>query len=245
MNAYREELDRQAAAWKRKAALRALYGYWFEAIAGVLNPRGPTVELGCGCGALRDHLGKLIATDVLPTPWCDVVADAVALPFRSSSLGNVIAFDVLHHVPTPLSVLRECERALAPGGRAIFIEPYATPFARLVYGLFHHEPIDLGYDVATPPPCEQPPGAFANMGISRLVFDRSAAARSSETPRLVEVHRRTLSGICYPLVGGFNYPSFVPARLVRPFARFEDRILRGRLGRFFALRLLIVLERIG
>jgi len=58
--------------------------------------------------------------------------------------------DVIHHVAAPLDVLAECRRVLAPGGRMVFLEPAIQWVGRLVYGVLHHEDVDMAYDVTNP-----------------------------------------------------------------------------------------------
>jgi SAM-dependent methyltransferase len=258
-DAYREELEKQARTWERKPALRALYRHWFAQIAARLAPGGPSIELGCGCGALGQELGSVIRTDNVLTPWCDMVADGKRLPIRSGALGNVLFMDVIHHIARPLDVLAECQRVLRPGGRVVLLEPAISLFGRFVYGVLHHEGVDMSYDVQRP---GKDDALFANGGIPTLLFgDRSprgqgAAAGSgaarlgsapdvwrSAAPELHLVERTALTGPSYLLTGGFSYPGLLPAFAVQPLQRLEDRLVRGRLDRWLALRMLVVLER--
>ena len=50
-------------------------------------------------------------------------ADAFHLPLRSGCTTLVIIRDLLHHVETPLGILKEVARVLQPGGNLIVIEP--------------------------------------------------------------------------------------------------------------------------
>lgn len=84
-------------------------------------------RLGC---AANDARGR--------TKWCE--ADAMALPFRSSSFTIAsCAFGVRNFVNLEKS-LREMHRVLAPGGRAVVLEfsRPKNPVARRVYELYSH-----------------------------------------------------------------------------------------------------------
>jgi len=237
-DAYRAELENQAASWRRKPALRALYRRWFDLVGSRLAERGPTIELGCGCGSLGEHLGSVIRTDNVTTPWCDLVADGKRLPFRSGSLGNVLLMDVIHHIAAPLDVLAECRRVLAPGGRVVFLEPSISLLGKLVYGVLHHEDVDMSYDVTHPQPDH---ALFANGGIPTILF-RHGAWRAIG-PGLELVEDTALTGPSYLLTGGFSYPGLLPSFAVRPLQSIEDGLARSPLGRWMALRMLVVLQR--
>jgi SAM-dependent methyltransferase len=246
---YRAELERQAATWERKASVRALYGYWFEKIEKALTPEDPVVEIGCGCGAFRNYLKsrgrKAIGTDALPTPWCDQVADARKLPFEDNSVGNLVAMDVLHHIPDPLTPLKEAARVLKPGGRMVFFEPYGSIIGGWVYRLFHHEPFDWNYDVMNPPPFKGREGEFANDAIPGILFFKVAKRWPAQVPGLKEVSRTRFTGLSYLLVGGFSYRGLMPAFAARGCSKFEDFFLEHGLGAVFALRTMVVLEKQG
>jgi SAM-dependent methyltransferase len=50
-------------------------------------------------------------------------ADGHALPFDDGFFGHVCSFDSLHHMHDYRRTLSEMARVLAPGGRAVFVEP--------------------------------------------------------------------------------------------------------------------------
>lgn len=67
------------------------------------------------------------------------VADCRALPMENDSCDVVIVQGGLHHLPSLpddlAQTLREVHRVLRPGGRLIAVEPWLTPFLRLVHAL--------------------------------------------------------------------------------------------------------------
>ena len=243
---YRDELASQRSAWERKPALRSIYRAWYERIGAELTPNRPTVEIGAGSGNFEEFLPGLIATDVIDAgDWLDCIADARRIPFRDGSVGNIVMTDVLHHLPRPLDFLRDAHRVLQPGGRLILMEPAGTPWARLVLGLFHHEPVHLKHDVfsedGTPEPSNEG-FTFANQAIATLLFVRSPEETSRRVPGL-ELKKVVRSDfIVYPATGGFSYFCLVPGRLAGPLQSLESRLV-SRTGKLTAMRLLIVLER--
>src|SRR5579884_3118005 len=104
-------LDVRAEVWRRRPLLRAIYNRYFaEMIANFARADkagapgeggfGTILEIGGGSGNfkqffLREYArqGDLIATDVVPTPHCDLAADAMALPFLDRSIDNIVMQD--------------------------------------------------------------------------------------------------------------------------------------------------------
>lgn len=238
-----EEVARQREVWENKACLRQIYREWFVQVAQQLPDQGPVVELGCGAGGFKQHRPDIIATDFVLSPWVDQVVEATALPFRDGALGAVVAFDLLHHIARPLRLLREAARVLRTGGRLIFLEPAITPWSRVVWGLFHHEPVDLSYDPFDS--TERSPDLyFANTALPCLLFERHRQRLERELPEL-EVEKLVYSDfLVYPLTGGFSRFRLLPAFAVAPLYRLERTLLAPTARWLTGMRLLAVLRKV-
>ena len=241
-----EALLRQRRTWETKPALRALYGRWYERIVAALAERRPVVEIGAGSGNFKGYFPEAVATDRWPVgPWIDRVVDATELPFAPGEVGNFVLVDCLHHLHRPVDFLADAARALQPGGRIVLLEPAATPWARLVWRLFHHEPVDLEAELLAPtgPGQHEAAADFANMGTAEVLFRRRPAATMRRLPGL-RLRRLELSDfLVYPATGGMSHPSLIPARLVRPLHRLEGWLTRPTAAWLTGLRMLVVLER--
>jgi SAM-dependent methyltransferase len=112
-------------------------------------------------------------------PWHDARSSAEALPFDDGSVGALVLFDVLHHLPSPRKFFDEAARVLAPGGRIVMCEPYVSPVSWPVYKFLHEEPLDLGAESAGGAG-DGRDGARdpfdANQAIPTLMFGRNRAA---------------------------------------------------------------------
>ncbi len=229
--------------WERKPALRSVYGDIFERIKGETIP-GPTLEVGGGSGNLKALLPDAICTDIQPAPWVDAVCDAQRLPFAESSFANVVMIDVIHHVEFPLHALREFYRVLRPRGRLVLCEPAITPLTGIFYRLLHEEPVDMAADpLASGEISAGRDPWLSNQAIPTLLTGRFRRRLAGTLPglRLTKVER--FSFLAYPLSGGFQEWSLLPAGMAGPLLALEWRA-RHLLGKLAAFRLLAVYERV-
>ncbi len=241
---YMQHLRRHRRMWEKKAAVRALYRRWYAMIVRQLSQKSPTVELGCGCGNFKEYYPQAVATDGFVTPWCDQVADACDLPFDDASIGNLVLFDVLHHIPAPPAFFEQARRVLVPGGRVVIAEPAITCLSSVIYRYFHHEPVDLGADLLTDRPAEDADSSdYANSATATILFHKRLDDFTGRFPSLRLVHRRWFSSLSYPMVGGFRKFCLLPAFAVGPLNSVEDFLIHRLKLRALAMRMLVVLEK--
>lgn len=232
-------------AWQSNEALRALYERWYGLIREQLPPPalGPWIELGSGPGFARTFIPQLQLSDVVQAPWHDRQIAAESLPFQDASVGAVVLFDVLHHLPSPRRFFAEATRVLRPGGRVVLCEPYVSWLSYGVYRLFHEEPVDMSvHPLAEHGESSKDP-FDANQAIPTLLFERRRAEFEREFPALKVTRFQRLAGLAYPASGGFSQRPLLPVRLWRALAAVEDR-LPAAVFRAVGFRLLAVIERV-
>jgi len=240
------EIERQRDAWRRKPALRTLYGHWYRQCCEALSKMGPTLEIGSGSGNFKSCYPGLIATDVVQGTGADLVADAMTLPLREEVVGNIIAFDVIHHLQRPLRFLRQAIVALKPRGRLVICEPAVSLWSRVVYGLFHHEPLDLKwplFELDGRPLGFDPGHFFSNQAIGEILFWRARAQTVSELGPCRLVQARKFGFLLYPLSGGFSNRCLLPTRGLRTIMKLEDWVTKPVAGWLTGMRMLVVLEK--
>ena len=233
-------------AWDTNAALRTLYAEWYGRVAAALPPAslGPRVELGSGPGFARSFIPDLELTDLVKAPWHDREVSAEALPYADASLGALVLFDVLHHVPSPRAFFVEATRALRDGGRVVMCEPYIGPLSYPVYKFLHEEPVDLRADPLAPAARHARDPFDSNQAIPTVLFARARgrAAFAREFPSFeVRVVER-LAGPSYPASGGFSRGPLLPQALWSALHALEAR-LPEPLFRALGFRMLVVIER--
>jgi len=238
-------LEARRRAWDDRPLTREVYRRYFESILAECAPGPRTLEIGGGAGNLKSFAPHILVSDLVSTPYVDLVADALRLPVPDATLDNLILVDVLHHLPRPASFFDEAQRALRPGGRLIMLEPYISPASRLVFKLAHPEPINVRVDPLPPhdAPLFDAAGPFSsNQAIPTLLFFRHLQRFAARWPAFRLITRRRDSVFVYPLTGGFSGPCLIP-HCAAPLAWAVERLLTP-LAPLLAFRLLVVLEKI-
>jgi SAM-dependent methyltransferase len=230
--------------WRKKASIRLLYRDFHRRLLKHCSD-GPILDIGSGTAHIKNVRPDVISIDILSFPGIDVVADAHRLPFADRCFADVIMLDVLHHLERPIEFLKEASRILRPGGRLAMIEPAMTPVARRFYDYFHEEPVDMSADpfaMVTVDPGRDP--FDANQAVPSLLFATDRARRRVERtiPALRVRSVDWLSLIAYPLSGGFQEWSLIPATFIAPTLAFEGGIPLS-VRKFLAFRMMAVLER--
>ena len=232
--------------WEKKETIRLLYRDFHRRLLDSC-PAGRVLDIGGGTAHIKDVRPDIVSTDILLFPGIDVVADAHQLPFPDESFMGVVMLDVLHHLERPIEFLEEASRVLKPGGRLAMIEPAMTTLARRFYDYFHAEPVDMDADPFADVAINPDRDPFdANQAIPTLLFATSAARGRVEEviPSLRVRSVKWLSLFAYPMSGGFQSWSLMPAALVGPLLAFEEKVPEA-VRRQIAFRMMVVLERLA
>jgi SAM-dependent methyltransferase len=238
------EIQRNRATWTNKPHLQENYRRFYQQIATRIDASRPgiIVELGSGMGNIKEVLPHCITTDLFPNPWLDRQENAYRLSFANNSVSHLILFDVWHHLRYPGTALREFHRVLAPGGRLILFDPAASWTGRIVYGLFHHEPVGLKDKISWDAPPEFSPenvDYYAAQGSATRLFWWGEMRDRLDGWQINEV--TPLSSFAYFASGGFSKLHF-GGRFIQGLMHGLDRAT-AFFPRVFAGRLLVVLEK--
>lgn len=133
------------------------------------------IDVGCGSGISEFYIKSknFILTDYADNDWLDVKnVDALNMPFDDASFDFIVSSNMLHHVPYPVSFLKEMNRVLKPGGLLLVQEINASFFMRLFLRLMRHEGYSFEIDVFNEETvCTNPNDLWsANCAIPNLLF---------------------------------------------------------------------------
>ena len=227
-------------AWDCKPVLRTVYDHLYRHVVSELAP-GSILEVGGGASRLTEYRSHAIISDLMPSPFVQLAADAQQLPFAAGSFDNIVLFDVLHHIPVPRRFLAEAERVLRPEGRLIMMEPAITAGSYLFYRFLHPEPFDLSVDPLAEAALSSDEPYDAN-AIPTLLATRDRSRLGQAFPQFRLTKSEWLSLFAYPMSGGLRPWSLLSASAARRLLSMEDRMpewLRRRL----AFRMMLVLQR--
>jgi SAM-dependent methyltransferase len=241
-----ERLHEHRRLWRAKPVLARVYAPWFDALLAAAPPASRVLEVGAGPGfleeAARERRADLrwTSSDLHPSPWNDLAADAGRLPLASGAVDAVMGLDVLHHLADPAAHFREAARVLRPEGRIALVEPWITPLSWVVYRFFHHEECRLSVDPWNPFPGPAKDSFDGDAAVPWKLVRETSAARWRELgffpPTVLRVN-----AFGYLLSLGFRPASLLPASLAGPMAAL-DRATRV-LAPLTALRALLFWNR--
>jgi SAM-dependent methyltransferase len=218
-----------------KPFLKAIYDEWYGMLAQkVPSGEGLAVELGSGGGYAVQIIPGLVTSDVFVLPGIQLVCNAQAMPFADGVLRAIVMTNVLHHIPKVRLFFAEATRCLRPGGEILMIEPWVTPWSRLIYKKFHEEPFDpdaVDWEFAGTGPLSD-----ANVALPWIVFARDEKRFHEKFPNLRIECVRPFLPFRYLLSGGVAMRSLMPGFTHGAWASVE-RLMEPQMGRvgMFAL----------
>jgi SAM-dependent methyltransferase len=199
---------------------------------------GYALEIGAGAGNLKAQVRNLLNSEVFVCPGIDLVLDGSQLPFKKGILRGIVLINVLHHIPESPKFLKEAARCVKPGGTMVMVEPWVTPWSKLIYQR-HHE----GFDIETPSWEFSSSGHLsgANQALPWIVFKRDIERFTREHSEWeiekIEPHMPFL----YLLSGGMTLRSLMPGWMFGAWENFEFAL--SPLANDLAMFALIVLHR--
>ena len=238
--------EKNRKAYKEKSLLRLIYKDYYKQIHNQIRTDTlyPSLEIGSGGGNIKEIIPECITTDQFIDNKIDQIENIYNLSFESNSISNIILLDVFHHLEFPRLAINEMYRVLASKGRIIMIEPAMGLIPKIIFKLFHDEPLGLNLKIKwddTPKKIPDLDEYFAAQSIPwRAFVKKEFKIEDNFKMKLVE----PFSDFAYLASGGYSYPSFYP-KMIYPLVKSIDRLLSVLSKKIFSARMLIVLEKIN
>ena len=192
-----------------KPFLRSIYDEWYGMLSKELpSGEGQVLELGSGAGYCGKFIPGLITSEIFHCSRARVVADAQRMPFADGSLRAIVMTDVLHHMPNVELFFREASRCLRRGGKILMIEPWVTPWSRVIYTRLHHEPFlpeAENWSFSSSGPL-----SGSNSALPWIVFVRDREKFRSLFPEFSREQMRPFMPFRYIISGGVGMRSLMP-----------------------------------
>jgi SAM-dependent methyltransferase len=221
-----------------KQLLREIYTEWYGMIARAI-PEGPghVLELGSGPGFLADFVSGLISSDTFRCPGIRIVADGLHLPLAPGTLRGIAMTNVLHHLPDVRRFFSEAAASVRPDGVIVMVEPWVTPWSRLIYTRLHHEPFEPDASDWEFP--STGPLSGANGALPWILFERDRQQFEREFPQWSIESIAPLMPFRYLVSGGISLRSLMPAWSSAPWRALEGAMggWSARMAMFACIRL--------
>ncbi|WP_045215347.1 methyltransferase domain-containing protein [Desulfonatronovibrio magnus] len=206
-----------------KPYLKAVYTRWYEIILSqMINKNGIVLELGSGCGFFEEFFPDIILSDIMPVKNSSLSCDACKLPFKCNSIDSITMVNVFHHIPDVFVFLKQAVKCLRQHGQIIMVEPWVSPFSRVIYSSIHHEPFDPGsktWEISKGGPL-----SGANQALPWIVFQRDRKKFESFFPELA-IHKIIPElNFRYLLSGGLSFRCFFPFWTSSVFYALEKKV---------------------
>ncbi len=221
------ELRNQVIA--SKPFLKRIYDDWYRMLAHELpTGEGQVLELGSGAGYCDRFIPGLITSEIFACSRAKVVLDAEKIPFADGTLRAIVMTDVLHHIPHVERFFAEASRCLRSDGRILMIEPWFTPWSKLVWTHLHHEPFhpeaeDWSFASAGPL-------SGSNSALPWIVFVRDRNRFESLFPEFSVERIRPFMPFRYLVSGGVALRNVMPSFTYSAWTALEG-MLEGEMER--------------
>jgi SAM-dependent methyltransferase len=238
-----ETPERQLLKIKNDAYLLRIYTnnvtILLEKSGKLNNERNKIVEIGSAGGITKLIFPQVLTTDVRSSEGVDELLNAQKMPFRDNSISAFIGKDVLHHMPDVEECLKELERTLIPGGRAVFLEPNWNIFSFFVFTFLHPEPF-LPFTKNWKFESEDP--MFSNQALPYILFKRDFKVAQSRFPNLKISVLESRTGLDFLLSGGVYKRNKLSDDILLRTEKFLKKIF---IDKHFHLARIIALEKVN
>ena len=233
----RTSADKSRANILKNEFLSESYIKIYRAMDTSKNEVNSILELGSAGGIAKFYNSRIITSDIRPAEGVDQLFSALELPFKSASMDQIWAKDVLHHLEDPHKFFEEAKRVLKPGGSLSIAETYWGPIAKLIYKYLHPEIYNRSKIES---------GIFTHEGNQALaegLFDSDSLQFKVALEGLEEIHRELVNGPAWLLSGGATLSTPFPVSILKRIMEAEKKF--QVLKPFWSLNIVVVFRKVA
>lgn len=221
---------------KQKKFLNKFYLRAYQQFKEKSKNLSPIIELGSGGGFIKEVIPQTITSDLVNSSGIDKVFSAEKIPFKDESVGVFLMLNVLHHIKNPEKALKEIDRCLKKGGKAVMIESYNSVFSRLIYKYLHHEDFDPNAEWKVTGNGRL---SDANPALPWIIFIRDRHKFERLFPNLKIIRINPHTPFLYLISGGLSRWQLLPDFLYPLLEKLEKILypLNNKLGMFVTIEL--------
>ena len=208
-----------------KKSLKNFYVEIYQKYKKVLSEtpaKGIALELGSGCGFVKEVIPEMITSDVIAYNAVDKVVNATAMPFQNEELRGIFMLNVLHHINNTPKAFQEFSRCLMTGGKMLIVDQFPGIPSHFILKYVHHETFNEKspeWEFAGAGPLSDANGALA-----WIIFMRDRKKFEALYPEL-KINKITVhSPLRYWLTGGLKKWNLLPGPLFS-LATVVDKLL--------------------
>lgn len=220
--------------------LSYIYNHVYRIISSKIIKNSITIEIGGVSYSLRYVDPDVLVSNIELHENIDLVMRGEHLPFKDSSLGNLVLKDTFHHLENIESFFEEAIRVLKPNGVVVLIEPYWGRVLRAVDYFFHPEPFDFKTKSWNN---FNGNNHMGNQALAYNVFVRDKDIFRRKYPNLSILNIEVLVGLSYILSGGVYKRTFLPGWFLINLHKIENRLKVIKF--FFGTQVIIVIKKNG
>lgn len=231
---------------KKKPMLKSAFTYFYMQMIeeGHNDNNELELEIGSGAGFFKDINENVKSSDIRESINFDIKVDAQDMPFDNSSLRNIYAINVFHHLPDPVLFLNECRRVLKMDGAIILIEPHNGFLSSFIHKRLHKNEYFDSSEKDWNNTKINGPLSGANQAMSHIVFVRDIHIFEKLFQSKLVISKKIYmhNWLRYLFSGGVNFKQTLPNFMIPIFA-FIEKILKP-FAKHLSLHQMIVIKKI-
>ena len=204
---FEKNIENNFKNFLKKKKLKESYKEIYKIITKNIKKNHNNLEIGSGFGYLKKYIKKLTTSDYPKNKFVDKEIDAYSMNYKIK-YDNIILIDVLHHFEHPKRALSQFYKTLNKDGQLIIADVHLGLLPKVIFKLFHHEPIEMKTKISLIEKKINSSKYFANQSYYQRIILNNECQIRSKFYTLKKVYQ--WSDFRYLFTGGFTNKQYLP-----------------------------------